>query len=226
MQIDSDCRQVSCYFDMRLFQEDTAGRFGLLLPQSLSGAVRKRKAEFLAGRYCASMALAQLDGKLAGMLEIGPNRVPLWPQGLVGSITHASAYACAVVAYRNKIRSVGIDSESWIEPGRMEGVSRHILTSREVYDDFEPLFESQLHYLTLVFSAKESLFKCLFPLVNTFFDFHAAAITPLPSGSRTGGQFRFELLKDLNAEFCAGYSGVGVYSNCADLVHTAIILQA
>jgi len=120
---------------------------------------------------------------------------------------------------------VGLDSETWIEPGTVESVSRQILTTSEDHADHCQLFESPLHYLTLVFSAKESLFKCLFPLVHKFFDFHAAVIIPQPSGSMAGGEFRFELLEDLNAEFRAGYSGHGSYSIRADFVHTAVILK-
>ncbi|OGT70599.1 MAG: hypothetical protein A3H44_09485 [Gammaproteobacteria bacterium RIFCSPLOWO2_02_FULL_57_10] len=87
------------------------------------------------------------------------------------------------------------------------------------------MFDSPLHYLTLVFSAKESLFKCLFPLVNRFFDFHAAVITPLSSGSTGDGEFRFELLEDLDGEFRTGYRGHGRYAILATHVHTAVILK-
>lgn len=231
LQIDSDCRQVSCHFDKNLLQEGTAGQFGLSMPPSLNGAVQKRKAEFIAGRYCAWAALSQLDcnfnvTKGDKTIGIGANREPLWPHGFVGSITHTHGYASAVVARRNTVRAVGLDSERWIEPERAEQVSRQILTTRESHIDHMQLFESPAHYLTLVFSAKESLFKCLFPLVNRFFDFHAAVIIPLRSGATAGGEFRFELLEDMDAEFRTGYSGQGYYSMEDDCVHTAVILKA
>lgn len=230
LQIDSDCRQASCFFDKDLLQEETANQLGLTLPAKLNGAVKKRKAEFIAGRYCARAALAQLidnpDSANRGVtIGIGANREPLWPSDFVGSITHTDGYASALVAHRNKVRAVGLDSELWVEPERVDNVQQQILTDGEVYVDHLHLFESPQHYLTLVFSAKESLFKCLFPLVNKFFDFHAAAIFPLPSGSRGGGVFRFELRENLDAEFRAGYSGHGSYSidNCR--IHTAVILK-
>lgn len=222
---DRDCYQASCHFDKRLYQETTADRLGIILPSTLNRAVQKRKAEFIAGRYCAQTALAQLDNKLDAVIEIGANREPLWPEGVIGSITHTESYASALVAHRNKVRAIGIDSEAWIRPGSLDNDSRHILTRTEGYADFERLFETPLHYLTLIFSAKESLFKCLFPIVNTFFDFHAATIIPTPCSSTTQGHFRFELLKDLNAEFRAGYSGQGSYVIDTDIVHTAIVLK-
>lgn len=230
LQIDSDCRQASCHFDRSLFQTETPDRLNLTLPATLDSAVHKRKAEFIAGRYCARAALAQLDdnqpmSNTSAVIGIGANREPLWPPGVVGSITHTHDYAAAIVAPRSKVRALGLDSETWIDPGSVEHVSELILTIREEYTDHLHMFDSPLHYLTLVFSAKESLFKCLFPLVNRFFDFHAAVITPLSSGSTGDGEFRFELLEDLDGEFRTGYRGHGRYAILATHVHTAVILK-
>lgn len=221
---DSDCHQVSCQFDDALLREDTADQLGLTLPATLDRAVQKRKAEFLAGRYCARAALAQHDGSAAVDIGIGTNREPLWPPGFVGSITHTQGYASAIVARQAQVRALGLDSEAWIDTQKVASVSPQILTPRDSHGEQVHLFDSPSHYLTLVFSAKESLFKCLFPLVNRFFDFQAATISPLPSGSPSAGTFRFELLEDLSAEFCAGYSGYGSYALDTDCAHTAIIL--
>ncbi len=223
--LDGDCRQVSCLFDGTLLQPDTADQLGLALPVTLDKAVQKRKAEFLAGRYCARAALAQLDGSLAVNIGIGANREPLWPPGFVGSITHTHGYASAIVARQAQVRALGLDSESWIDAQKVASVSPQILSPRDNHTGQMHLFDSPSHYLTLVFSAKESLFKCLFPLVNRFFDFQAAIITPLPGDSPSRGRFRFELIKDLSTEFCAGYSGFGNYTLDTRCAHTAIVLR-
>lgn len=233
LRIDGHCRQVSCHFDKNRFNEETAGQLGLTLPPGLCGAVPKRKAEFLAGRYCAREALALLEGspdvanaQAMARIGIGANREPLWPDGFVGSITHTHGYASAVVARRDKVRAVGVDTEKWIEHGTAENIKEQILTNHECHAGQSQLFDSPLQYLTLVFSAKESLFKCLFPLVNRFFDFHAATISPGPLGPGSGGKFRFELLKDLHDEFRTGYSGHGSYCIDASGVHTSIVVSA
>ncbi len=225
LRIDSSCRQVSCHFDESLYREDTPRQLQLALPNTLDRAVRKRKAEFIAGRYCARQALRQLDDTLHASIGIGADREPLWPEACVGSITHAHGYASALVASQSSVRGVGIDSETWVAPRTAQELGGQILTAAERYDDFQNLFESPRHYLTLVFSAKESLYKCLFPLVNKFFGFHSALIVPEPSASTPTGRFRFELLVDLNAEFRAGYGGHGSYVIHEDLVHTAIVLK-
>lgn len=224
------CRQASCHFDSRLFEDTTPARLGLPLPSHLKSAVQKRKAEFVAGRYCARAALAQLDCNVdvtngEFVIGSGTHRQPLWPPGYVGSITHTLGYASAAVARTDQVRAIGIDSEMWIEPGSVADLSQQILSTGESHSNY-PLFSSSpQRYLTLVFSAKESVFKCLFPLINRFFDFHAAVITPLPSGSSAEGTFGFELLEDLNAEFQTGFSGQGIYTMDDTGVHTAVILK-
>jgi enterobactin synthetase component D len=226
LKFDSDCHQVSCYFNKNLFETQTADLLGVTLPSDLNRAVKKRKAEFIAGRYCARQALRRLGGNINTEIGIGENRIPVWPPGYVGSITHTHGYASAVVAHRNKVQGVGLDSETLIEPKSVGSVSRQILTASESYSAQIHRLESPAQHLTLVFSAKESLFKCLFPLVNRFFDFQAATITPEPSLSGTDGKFRFELLEDLSDEFCAGFTGHGIYSINEARVHTAVVLKA
>jgi enterobactin synthetase component D len=227
IQIDNNCFQVSCHFNKHLFKERTAAKFGVIMPASLNSAVQKRKAEFTAGRYCARTALMQLGGDSSSVVGVGAHREPVWPKGFTGSITHTEGYAAALVARDHLVRAVGIDSEAWITPESMASVSEQILSAGEPHHNCQHLFESPQHYLTLVFSAKESLFKCLFPLVNRFFDFHDARITVQDSeSSRTSGEFRFELLRDLGAGFGAGFNAHGYYTLGADHVHTAILLNA
>lgn len=224
-QLDPDCSQVSCHFDVALYQEETAPLLQLSLPHNLHSAVPKRKAEFIAGRYCARQALENLHADPT-TVDIGENRSPVWPPGFVGSITHTHGYASAIVANHVNIRSVGLDSEQWILEKTAGNVAKQILTDAEIFTDYQDLFESQRHFLTMVFSAKESIFKCLYPMVKQFFGFHAAVITPLPFDSEQNtGRFEFELLQDLNAEFAQGYRGCGQYSMADDLVHTSILLK-
>src|SRR5688572_29707947 len=64
------------------------------LPATLHGAVPKRQAEFRAGRYCAMTALTALDARFAGC-EVGraDSGAPVWPAGIVGSISHSDGMA-------------------------------------------------------------------------------------------------------------------------------------
>src|SRR4051794_19903843 len=73
-----------------------------LLPEeeaALGTVVETRRHEFTIGRNCAHRALARLGFPPAPLLR-GHYRQPLWPIGVVGSITHCSGYCAAVVAHR------------------------------------------------------------------------------------------------------------------------------
>src|SRR6185369_16867773 len=76
----------------------------------VSQAVERRRREFVTGRACARRALAALGVPPAPLLP-GPRREPLWPAGVVGSITHCEGYRACAVARDTAIASIGIDAE-------------------------------------------------------------------------------------------------------------------
>ncbi len=57
----------------------------------LGRAVAKRRREFATGRECAHRALEQL-GLMAEAVPSGERGEPLWPAGVVVSITHCDGY--------------------------------------------------------------------------------------------------------------------------------------
>src|SRR5271169_2601616 len=80
----------------------------LLLPaeaQALSKAVLKRVQEFAAGRLCARALLAEF-GIHDFPIKVADDRQPVWPETLVGSITHTAGLCAAVVAPRSVLRAV------------------------------------------------------------------------------------------------------------------------
>jgi 4'-phosphopantetheinyl transferase EntD len=74
------------------------------------GAVPRRRAEFTTGRACARRALAELGVAPAAILS-GDRREPLWPDGVVGAITHCAGFRAAAVGRATDYRSIGIDAE-------------------------------------------------------------------------------------------------------------------
>src|SRR5450432_2196927 len=75
----------------------------------LAGAVPGRVKEFGAGRACARAGLASLGWNDVS-IPSGPDRAPIWPDGVVGSITHVEDYCLAVVARQDRIASLGVDA--------------------------------------------------------------------------------------------------------------------
>ncbi len=147
----------------------------ILFPDNIQRAVTKRKAEYFAGRYLAKQAFAQ-HGIKAFDLRSDPRRCPLWPNGLVGSISHTKNIAICAIAEQTRINALGIDLEFWIKKQ-----SENLIKSTVINPQEEQLLKgSGLVFnqaLTLIFSAKESLFKALYPQVGCYFDFSAALLT-------------------------------------------------
>ena len=144
------------------------------LSKYLAGAVEKRRREFLTGRACAYEVLSKL-GAPKSALPPGPDRLPLWPAGFTGSITHTDSY-CAAAACRTSdhICSIGIDLEPsdplpadlWDTVCRPEEKAR-----------IEALPESERGLLArAIFSAKECAFKAQFPITHAMLEFSEVAV--------------------------------------------------
>ena len=69
-------------------------------------AIPRRQREFAAGRAAAREALTQL-GWPAQAIPSAPDRSPVWPEGLVGSIAHTHSTCVAVAGRRSEERRVG-----------------------------------------------------------------------------------------------------------------------
>lgn len=138
----------------------------------LSNAGRKRKAEHLAGRIAAAHALP--DHAVPG---IGPSGEPLWPEGISGSITHSGTQAMAVVV-RHPDALVGIDCEAILPDREAREIQDAIIDAQEAICLTHSGYPFALA-LTLAFSAKESLFKALYPRVKIYMGFDCARITRL-----------------------------------------------
>jgi len=137
-------------------------------------AVDKRRREFAAGRACARRALEQL-GLPASPILAGPRREPLWPPGVVGAITHCRGYCAAAVARTADVRSLGIDAE--VRAPLPHGVAELVCT------DAERRWTAALpggHWGTLVFSAKESVYKAWYPVAQRWLGYEDADLTVDP----------------------------------------------
>ena len=138
----------------------------------LSNAGRKRKAEHLAGRIAAAHALP--DRTVPG---IGPSGEPLWPEGVSGSITHSGTQAMAVVV-RHPDALVGIDCEAILPDPEAREIKDGIVDAQEAICLTHSGYPFALA-LTLAFSAKESLFKALFPQMKIYMGFEWARVTEI-----------------------------------------------
>lgn len=138
----------------------------------VEGAAQTRVEQFTAGRVCSRAALGRFGVASTTPILRSDDRAPIWPPGFVGSISHTDAWCAAVVAREQDVRSLGID----LEPSTplKEALWRRVCTPAER----ERLCELTGAGLTakVIFSVKEAVYKCQYPLTEKFLGFHAVEV--------------------------------------------------
>ncbi|WNI32307.1 4'-phosphopantetheinyl transferase superfamily protein [Streptomyces sp. ITFR-6] len=147
-----------------------------LFPEEAAQVARStpaRRAEFASVRACARRAMARLGLPPVPVLR-GPRGAPLWPPGLVGSMTHCQGYRGAALASAREFRSLGIDAEPHVQlPSAIRQVVVSATEERWMAVQRPAL---AIHWDRLLFSAKESVFKAWYPLTLLELDFNQAEI--------------------------------------------------
>lgn len=175
----------------------------------------KRRREFQAGRACARRVLAQL-GYPEQALAVGAHRQPLWPQGVVGSITHCGDFCAAVGAPSTQFAGLGIDVEE--DSALDESLLDVVCTPRE--RQAVTGLASPLHQAKAVFSIKESLFKAHFPLLQRWIDFLDVELSLDAQNQRFEARGAYE-----GAPFVAG-SVSGRFGRVDGLIFSVVALPA
>jgi enterobactin synthetase component D / holo-[acyl-carrier protein] synthase len=152
-------------------ESDQPGRVELLLPQEaacLGRSVPERQQEFAAGRLCARRALTELAIEDFAVIA-APDRQPVWPAAIVGSITHTVGLCAAVVARRSQFAGLGVDTEI---VGRVSAQLRPRICIAAELDWIDSLPEAQrAGAAALVFAAKEAFYKCQSPMTREWLGF-------------------------------------------------------
>jgi 4'-phosphopantetheinyl transferase EntD len=163
-------------------------------------AVEKRRRELTTGRHCARQALARL-GIAPGPILSGPAGEPLWPAGIVGSITHCAGFRAAAVARSTEMATVGIDAEPHepLPEGVLEVVA---LPAERIRLDRLAGHDPTVRWDRVLFCAKEAVYKAWYPHAQRMLDFDEAHIDlhPDPDSTAddraTAGSLHAELLVD------------------------------
>jgi 4'-phosphopantetheinyl transferase EntD len=160
-------------------------------------AVDKRRREFAAGRVLARDLFARIGldpSQRAVPLLNDADRVPVWPAGVVGSITHCSSLCAVAIASARHSAGIGLDVEP-AEPLKTE-LEPQILRAGDA---------ACLHGLpqharhlggVLTFSIKEAVYKAIYPTYRRFLDFHEVGLTQIALESASSADLRgsFEVL--------------------------------
>lgn len=140
----------------------------------VSAAVEKRRREFTTARACARQALGRL-GLPAQAIPTGAKGEPLWPAGLVGSITHCTGYRACVLARDTELLTIGVDAE--LDEPLPDGLLADVALPEErrrlgALEAAAPA----VNWDRLLFSIKESIYKAWFPLARSWLGFEDATV--------------------------------------------------
>ena len=159
-------------------------------------ATQTRKLESLRGRKCAQYLVQRLTGKVAP-ITADQDGAPVWPENIIGSISHSGDIVGACVAPQSRdqkleILSLGYDIE--LTENLSLDLLGKIATEKEIFwINGAQSKQQQLIRATKIFSAKESLFKCIFPTLRKtigFLDIELEAFDKSFQVSRVSKEFK------------------------------------
>lgn len=182
------------YYDAKLFSISHYDQNEAAIPKSIEAAVPKRQAEFLAGRLAARDALEAIHFHSHDDIPIGKFREPIWPEEIIGAISHIDSIAISIVKYKEPGAIVGLDIENVMSENLCDEIEPMLTSSREnQLLELIPLRREVR--LSVLFSAKESLFKAIFPEVRQYMNFLDSEVTYFSLKQQTVG---LRMVKTLN----------------------------
>jgi 4'-phosphopantetheinyl transferase EntD len=181
--------------EVKLFPEEEA---------AVGNAVEKRRHEFVTARACAREALGRL-GHPDQPVPAGARGEPLWPEGVVGSITHCAGYRACAVAPAGELLTIGVDAEVG-EPLPAGLIGDIALPEERRLIERLGAEDPAVSWDRLLFSIKESIYKAWFPLARSWLGFEDANVVIDPAE----GTFSAHLLvpgPTLGERMLDGFSG-------------------
>ncbi len=140
------------------------------LPESvLPGAAISRRKEYATGRACAQRALLAVGHTEVCELVPDVDGVPIWPEKMLGSITHSKGLCAAVAAPVNDVQLLGLDMERTdrLKPAAIK---------RVVHPLEHEFVEGGQVRASILFSLKEAFYKAQFLKWRTAGNFHDLAL--------------------------------------------------
>lgn len=199
------------------------------MPEQFCVFSLKRKFEYLVGRVCVLACLkrsTQFGFSDRPVITQSPGGVPaiIYKENLICSITHSDETASAIIVSKRKYLGVGIDSEKIIASALAIDIAYMILTEEE-----RNYFNKEIshvmafnRYVALLFSFKESVYKCYRPLVGSFFDFQSVTVTSI---NLETSAISFKLNSDLSPVYMRGYDSWGMFQFIGGYVHTLTAIE-
>lgn len=175
-----------------------------LLTAEENQKMNSMKATMRANEFGRSRALVHslFSGNYA--LSKFPDGHINWPTDIVGSLSHKAGHVALALSQNSNFHSIGIDCESVSKINL--GIKSKVITPEEE-KHFGHLNFSDNQVLAIIFSLKEALFKCHYPLGQKMFYFEDAYLDTI-SGT---GSITATVKVDTSPMTPAGYSTRGCF---------------
>lgn len=185
-------------------------------PEAIQRSAVARRYEYSLGRLGAATLLSDMGQKEADQWIGQEGRRPIWPSGIVGSISHSEELVVVTAGHsEDACFSLGIDVE------RLERDPKIVEPLRLCFNEREMIHLKCVPYGWLTgFSAKEALFKCLSEEVGRYFDFRDVEIVRVDAENQ---KLVLRLLVSLSPRLQAGMEVVGFYRQFDGHVWSGVI---
>jgi len=184
---------------------------------AVANATPKRRREFIAGRILARWAMRQLCVRPRAVPS-SATRAPVWPNGIVGSISHTDRYCAVALAHSDDFQAIGIDLEhaSPIESSLWPLIcgSNELERLRCAGNDSPGLA------CKVLFCAKEAGYKAQHTLTGQVLDFDAMDVEL----DHDIMQWRATFVRPVGDIFGSGDTIEGRWSRTCGLVATAVVI--
>ncbi len=148
------------------------GDEALLLPlesKTVSARNASRRRMSGAALHAARILLAE-RGLVDVSIPRAPSGEPLWPAGIAGSLAHDDEMAVAAIGSAAEFSAIGIDVEPSVPlPADISTLVRH-------KDDRPGMWDGYPLGVRLLFSAKEAVYKAVFPVDHVILDYGEIAV--------------------------------------------------
>jgi 4'-phosphopantetheinyl transferase EntD len=143
---------------------------------AFAGSVVKVRRASGAARMVARELMRRVDVKPQPVIK-ADGGMPIWPDGLVGSLAHDATVAVAALARRDDYLSIGIDIEPAepLDPDLLDMVAtpgERAAIQESIEETFQKTIQISPLHGRLLFAIKEAVYKAAYPLDRVFLDHH------------------------------------------------------
>lgn len=175
----------------------------------ITKAPSKRINEFSTGRY-GIRQLLKYYGINHFPIKRDQNGMPIFPGGIIGSISHSDKKCFVAMSTDNEYRSIGIDIEEYSKLDL--NLCRYFLHKNEIELVNKQIGVYQQIIAATLFSVKEAFYKMQYSISKSYLDFLDAQVSFIEAGS-----LQFRVLCDIgidtdNIEAYYSFDTIHVYT--------------